>query len=83
MIKLTNEQVNWLAERIPDVHCTRKSRRSPADKRQIKHGIYWVLDNGAKWNHSPRESCFLVESPPHLAADAVMVRAPAGRKDGG
>lgn len=55
MMKLTEEQLDWLAERIPDVPRTRKGGRPPADKKQVLRGIFWILDNGAKWKDLPRE----------------------------
>ena len=55
MMKLTDEQADWLAERIPDVPRTRKGGRPPADKKQVIRGIFWILDNGAKWKDLPRE----------------------------
>jgi len=55
MMRFTDEQVNWLAERIPDVPRTRKGGRPPADKKRVIRGIFWMLDNGAKWKDLPRE----------------------------
>ena len=55
MMRLTEEQVDWLAERIPDVPRTRNGGRPPADKKQVIRGIFWILDNGAKWKDLPRQ----------------------------
>jgi len=54
-MQLTDEQLNWLAERIPDHPISDKGGRPPADKRKMLQGIFWVLDNGAKWQDVPRE----------------------------
>ena len=53
MIKLTEEQLDWLAERIPDHKPSPKGGRPPADKRKVIQGIFWILDNGAKWKDLP------------------------------
>src|SRR5262245_23636019 len=55
MLKLTDEQLDWLAERIPDHIVSAKGGRPPADKRQVLRGIIWILDNGAKWKDLPRQ----------------------------
>ncbi len=55
MLKITEEQLNWLAERIPDHVRSPKGGRPPADKRNVLRGIFWILDNGAKWKDLPRE----------------------------
>ncbi|MGF1632804.1 MAG: transposase, partial [Phycisphaerae bacterium] len=55
MMKLTDEQVDWFASRIPDPLRTPKGGRPPADKRRVIRGIFWVLDNGAKWKDLPPE----------------------------
>jgi transposase len=54
MLKLTDEQLNWLLERIPDSPKSPKGGRPPADKRKVVRGIFWMLDNGAKWKDLPR-----------------------------
>ena len=53
MLRLTAEQLDWLAERIPDHEPNPKGGRPPADKRQVMQGIFWMLDNGAKWKDLP------------------------------
>ncbi len=55
MLKLTEEQLDWLTERIPDHELSVKGGRPPADKRKVIQGIFWILDNGAKWKDLPRE----------------------------
>ena len=54
MLKLTDEQLDWLLERIPDSPRSPKGGRPPADKRKVVRGIFWMLDNGAKWKDLPR-----------------------------
>ena len=53
MLKLTNAQLDWLVERIPDPAPTPLGGRPPADKRKVVQGIFWMLDNGAKWKDLP------------------------------
>ncbi len=55
MLKLTEEQLDWLAERIPDHAVSPKGGRPTADKRKVMRGIFWMLDNGAKWKDLPRK----------------------------
>lgn len=53
-MQLTDEQLEWLAERIPDAPRSERGGRPPADKRKVIRGIFWILDNGAKWKDLPR-----------------------------
>jgi transposase len=53
MLILTDEQLDWLIERIPDSPRSPLGGRPPADKRKIVRGIFWMLDNGAKWKDLP------------------------------
>lgn len=53
MLKLTDEQLDWLCEQIPDAPRYPRGGRPPADKRLVLQGIFWVLDNGAKWKDLP------------------------------
>src|SRR5512139_2804243 len=55
MLRLTDEQLDWLLERIPDRGKSPKGGRPVADKRLVVQGIFWILDNGAKWKDLPRE----------------------------
>ncbi len=54
MLTLTDEQLDWLVERIPDASKSPLGGRPPADKRKVVRGIFWILDNGAKWKDLPR-----------------------------
>jgi len=54
MMKLTEEQLDWLVERIPDPERSPYGGRPPADQRKVVQGIFWILDNGAKWKDLPR-----------------------------
>jgi putative transposase len=53
-MRLTDEQLDWLAERVPDAPAHPKGGRPAMDKRLALRGIFWVLDNGAKWKDLPR-----------------------------
>lgn len=55
MLKLTDEQLDWMCARIPDAPRSPKGGRPTADKRRMLQGIFWILDNGAKWKDLPRE----------------------------
>lgn len=54
MLTLTDEQLDWLLERIPDHPKSPKGGRPPEGKRKVLRGIFWILDNGAKWKDLPR-----------------------------
>ncbi len=53
MLILTDSQLDWLLDRIPDPPRSPKGGRPPADKRKVVQGIFWILDNGAKWKDLP------------------------------
>lgn len=53
MLMLSDEELDWLAGRIPDAERSAKGGRPPADKRGVIAGIFWMLDNGAKWKDLP------------------------------
>jgi transposase len=55
MLTLTDEQLDWLLERIPDCPKSPKGGRPPEEKRKVVQGIFWILDNGAKWKDLPRQ----------------------------
>jgi transposase len=54
MLTLTDEQLEWLAERVPEAAVSAKGGRPATDKRMALRGIFWILDNGAKWKDLPR-----------------------------
>ena len=55
MLALTESQLNWFAERIPDPPRSPLGGRPPVDKGKVIQGIFWILDNGAKWKDLPAE----------------------------
>lgn len=63
MLKLSEEQLDWLLARIPASEPNPKGGRPEADRRKTLAGIFWILDNGAKWEHLPR--CFGPKSTVH------------------
>jgi transposase len=54
MLTLTDEQLDWVCDRIPDEKVSPLGGRPRADKRKVVEGIFWILDNGAKWKDLPR-----------------------------
>lgn len=54
MLTLTDEQLEWLAARVPEAPVSPKGGRPAMDKRRALRGIFWILDNGAKWKDLPR-----------------------------
>lgn len=55
MLRLTNEELEWICDRLPEAPRSPLGGRPPADKRRVVAGIFWILDNGAKWKDLPRE----------------------------
>jgi transposase len=55
MRRLDDDILDWLCEEIPDAEVSAKGGRPAADKRKVIQGIFWVLDNGAKWKDLPFE----------------------------
>jgi transposase len=55
MLRLTDEQLDWLCARVPDAPVSPKGGRPAMSKRDALRGIFWILDNGAKWKDLPRE----------------------------
>jgi transposase len=53
MLSLTDEQLDWLCEQIPDPVKSAKGGRPRTDKRKAVAGVFWILDNGAKWKDLP------------------------------
>ncbi len=54
-MRLTDEQLDWICERVPDAPRSPLGGRPMTDKRNAVAGIFWILDNGAKWKDLPRE----------------------------
>src|SRR5271163_2541687 len=55
MRRLDDDILDWLCEQIPDAEVSARGGRPAADKRKVIQGIFWVLDNGAKWKDLPAE----------------------------
>lgn len=55
MLRLTNAELDWICERLPEVTPSPKGGRPTADFKKVVAGIFWILDNGAKWKDLPRE----------------------------
>ena len=53
MLKLSDIHLDWLVERVPDPPRSPLGGRPAADKRKVIQGIFWILDNGAKWKDLP------------------------------
>lgn len=53
MLTLTEAQLDALEALVPDHEASPKGGRPPVSKRQALAGIFWVLDNGAKWKDLP------------------------------
>jgi transposase len=51
---LSKTQLDVLEMLVPDHTVRPKSGRPPIDKRRALAGIFWVLDNGAKWKDLPK-----------------------------
>lgn len=49
MLTLADAQLDWLCRHIPDAPRDPRGGRPTADKRTVLQGIFWILDNGAKW----------------------------------
>jgi len=54
-MRLTEQQLDWLCARVPDAAVSPRGGRPAMDKRRALRGIFWILDNGAKWKDLPRE----------------------------
>lgn len=53
MLELTDDQLDKVCELLPDHPARPKGGRPRVDKRQSVAGIFWILDNGAKWKDLP------------------------------
>jgi len=47
-------RIDWICQQIPDAPKSPLGGRPSADKRKVVAGIFWMLDNGAKWKDLPR-----------------------------
>lgn len=54
MLRFSKEQIDWFLARIPVSEPNLKGGRPEADRRKTLEGIFWMLDNGAKWKDLPR-----------------------------
>ena len=54
MLKMSPEVLAWICQQIPDPPKSRLGGRPCAEKRKVVAGIFWMLDNGAKWKDLPR-----------------------------
>ena len=54
MLKMSPEVLDWICQQIPDPPKRPRGGRPCADKRKVVAGIFWMLDNGAKWKDLPR-----------------------------
>ncbi len=55
MLTLTDDQLQWIASRTPDHVMSSRGGRPPVSKEKALRGIFWILDNGAKWKNLPKE----------------------------
>ena len=55
MLHLYESQLDMLCELLPDHPDQPKGGRPRSDKRKVIGGIFWILDNGAKWKDLPKE----------------------------
>lgn len=55
MLHITDQELDWICDRIPEPPRSPWGGRPRADKRSILAGIFWILDNGAKWKDLPPE----------------------------
>lgn len=55
MLQLTEEQLDVLYELLLEDPPRPKGGRPRTDRRQAIRGIFWILDNGAKWKDLPPE----------------------------
>ena len=55
MLKLSEEALDWLCELLPENPSRPKGGRPRTDRRAAIVGIFWILDNGAKWKDLPEQ----------------------------
>lgn len=54
MLRLSEDELDLLESLVPDFEPNPKGGRPPIKKRQAIAGIFWILDNGAKWKDLPK-----------------------------
>lgn len=54
MLTLSDSELDILCDLVPDWEPSPKGGRPPINKRQALAGIFWILDNGAKWKDLPK-----------------------------
>lgn len=65
MLELTEDQLDMIVDFMPDHPPRPTGGRPRIDKRQALRGIFWILDNGAKWKDLP--TCYGSKSSVHRA----------------
>ena len=55
MLKLSEGQLDMLCALLPQDPPRPKGGRPRTDRRKAIAGIFWILDNGAKWKDLPPE----------------------------
>lgn len=90
MLKLTGNQLDWLVERIPDHTPSPKGGRPPVGKRKAIQGVFWILDNGARWKdllrrfgsksavHRLKKSTMLFQGFLHLGCTLLLLKEGLG-----
>ena len=63
-MRLTDAQLEWLAERVPDAPVSDKGGRPPMDKRRIMGQRISRLDVGHLARIAPERSAFVLADPP-------------------
>ena len=55
MLQLADAELDMLATLLPDHPVNPKGGRPPTNQRKAIGGIFWILDNGAKWKDLPTQ----------------------------
>ena len=55
MLQLTDAELDMLTTMLPERPVSAKGGRPPIQQREAVAGIFWILDNGAKWKDLPPE----------------------------
>jgi len=53
MLQLTDAELDMLTAMLPERPVSAKGGRPPINQREAVAGIFWILDNGAKWKDLP------------------------------